>query len=54
MARELLDEKQLTRMIETDGSLPARDLSLQLAETLAAEVWGKASRCRISTTSSWW
>ncbi|MCD4504358.1 single-stranded-DNA-specific exonuclease RecJ [Chromobacterium piscinae] len=41
VARELMDEKQLTRMIETDGSLPARDVNLQLAETLAAEVWGQ-------------
>jgi single-stranded-DNA-specific exonuclease len=36
-----MDEKQLTRTIETDGSLPARELSLNLAETLAAEVWGQ-------------
>ncbi|QEL55200.1 single-stranded-DNA-specific exonuclease RecJ [Chromobacterium paludis] len=41
VARELLDEKQLTRTIETDGSLSARELNLQLAETLAAEVWGQ-------------
>ncbi|WP_440027090.1 single-stranded-DNA-specific exonuclease RecJ [Chromobacterium amazonense] len=41
VARELMDEKQLTRTIETDGSLPARDVNLQLAETLAAEVWGQ-------------
>ncbi|POA98362.1 single-stranded-DNA-specific exonuclease RecJ [Chromobacterium sinusclupearum] len=41
VARELMDEKQLTRTIETDGSLPARELSLNLAETLAAEVWGQ-------------
>ncbi|WP_047243330.1 single-stranded-DNA-specific exonuclease RecJ [Chromobacterium subtsugae] len=40
-AQQLLDEKQLTRTIETDGSLPARELSLQLAEQLAAEVWGQ-------------
>ncbi|OHX10827.1 single-stranded-DNA-specific exonuclease RecJ [Chromobacterium sphagni] len=41
VAQQLLDEKQLTRTIETDGSLPARELSLQLAEQLAAEVWGQ-------------
>ncbi|UTH73596.1 single-stranded-DNA-specific exonuclease RecJ [Chromobacterium sp. IIBBL 290-4] len=41
VARELMDEKQLTRTIETDGSLAARELNLQLAETLAAEVWGQ-------------
>ncbi|WP_233201281.1 single-stranded-DNA-specific exonuclease RecJ, partial [Chromobacterium alticapitis] len=41
VARELLDEKQLTRTIETDGSLSARELNLQLAETLASEVWGQ-------------
>ncbi|AUH51366.1 single-stranded-DNA-specific exonuclease RecJ [Chromobacterium sp. ATCC 53434] len=41
VARQLMDEGQLTRTIETDGSLPARELNLQLAETLAAEVWGQ-------------
>ncbi|WP_434626668.1 single-stranded-DNA-specific exonuclease RecJ [Chromobacterium sp. CV08] len=41
VARQLMDEAQLTRTIETDGSLPARELNLQLAETLAAEVWGQ-------------
>ncbi|BEV71133.1 MULTISPECIES: single-stranded-DNA-specific exonuclease RecJ [unclassified Paludibacterium] len=41
VARELLDEKQLTRTIETDGELPPRDISLALAESLSAEVWGQ-------------
>lgn len=41
VARELLDETQLTRTIETDGALAPGDLSLGLAESLAAEVWGQ-------------
>ena len=41
VARELLDENQLTRTIETDGSLDARELHLPFAEELAAEVWGQ-------------
>lgn len=41
VARELLDEKQLTRTIETDGALDAREISLPLAEELSAEVWGQ-------------
>ncbi|TDR73930.1 single-stranded-DNA-specific exonuclease RecJ [Paludibacterium purpuratum] len=41
VARELLDEKQLTRTIETDGALPPQDISLELAESLAACVWGQ-------------
>ncbi|OWY40443.1 single-stranded-DNA-specific exonuclease RecJ [Xenophilus sp. AP218F] len=41
VARELLDEKQLTRTIETDGSLSAAEIGLPLAEELASEVWGQ-------------
>lgn len=41
VARELLDEAQLTRTIETDGGLDARELHLPFAEELAAEVWGQ-------------
>jgi len=41
VARELLDEKQLTRTIETDGALVASEISLRLAEELGAEVWGQ-------------
>ncbi|WP_054285819.1 single-stranded-DNA-specific exonuclease RecJ [Gulbenkiania mobilis] len=41
VARELLDARALTRTIETDGSLPGRELHLALAETLAGEVWGQ-------------
>jgi single-stranded-DNA-specific exonuclease len=41
VGRELLDENQLTRTIETDGGLDVGDLHLPLAEQLAAEVWGQ-------------
>jgi single-stranded-DNA-specific exonuclease len=41
VARELLDEKQLTRTIETDGALEAGQICLPLAEELSAEVWGQ-------------
>ncbi len=41
VAHSLLDESALTRTLETDGSLSARELSLPMAETLAAEVWGQ-------------
>jgi len=41
VARELLDEKQLTRAVETDGELDAHEISLALAEQLNAEVWGQ-------------
>lgn len=41
VARELLTEHELTRTIETDGSLPTRELCLEFAEELAAEVWGQ-------------
>jgi len=41
VARELLDEKQLTRAVETDGGLDAADISLALAEQLNVEVWGQ-------------
>ena len=41
IAQGLLDQHALTRTLETDGSLSARELNLQMAETLAAEVWGQ-------------
>ena len=41
VASELLDNNTLTRTYETDGSLRGRDLSLEMAEVLAAEVWGQ-------------
>jgi single-stranded-DNA-specific exonuclease len=41
VAQGLLDESALTRTLETDGSLSARELNLPMAETLAAEVWGQ-------------
>jgi single-stranded-DNA-specific exonuclease len=41
VARELMDEKLLTRSIETDGELPASSMSLSLAEQLSLEVWGQ-------------
>ncbi|MFN4235900.1 MAG: single-stranded-DNA-specific exonuclease RecJ [Vogesella sp.] len=41
VAKGLLDQHALTRTLETDGSLNARELNLQMAETLAAEVWGQ-------------
>ena len=41
VAQGLLDESALTRTLETDGSLSARELNLPTAETLAAEVWGQ-------------
>ena len=41
VARELLPEAELTRTIETDGSLDAREIHLRFAEELAAEVWGQ-------------
>ena len=41
VARELLNEKQLTRTIETDGELDTGEISLPLAEELSAGVWGQ-------------
>lgn len=41
VARQLLDSSTLTRTLETDGQLSGRELSLAMAETLAAEVWGQ-------------
>ncbi|MDC7700384.1 single-stranded-DNA-specific exonuclease RecJ [Vogesella indigofera] len=41
VARQLLDSNTLTRTLETDGPLSGRELSLAVAETLAAEVWGQ-------------
>ncbi|WP_157314654.1 single-stranded-DNA-specific exonuclease RecJ [Chitinibacter sp. GC72] len=41
VCRELLDETQLTRVIETDGELPSRDLQIVTAELLDKQVWGQ-------------
>jgi single-stranded-DNA-specific exonuclease len=41
VARELMDETQLTRTIETDGELAPSAMSLTLAEALGSEVWGQ-------------
>ncbi len=41
VARELLSEADLQALIETDGSLDAKDMSLQTAQILAAGVWGQ-------------
>jgi single-stranded-DNA-specific exonuclease len=41
VAREWLTEAQLTRTIETDGSLSYAELQLPMAETLGAQVWGQ-------------
>ncbi|WP_410498367.1 single-stranded-DNA-specific exonuclease RecJ [Chitinibacter sp. S2-10] len=41
VCRELLDETQLTRIIETDGELPSRDLQIATAELLDKQVWGQ-------------
>jgi len=41
VARELIDESRLTRTFETDGSLSRRELTLDTAEALAAQVWGQ-------------
>lgn len=40
--RQLLTPALLTRIVETDGSLEAPDMSLELARLLRAEVWGQA------------
>lgn len=41
VAREWMSEQQLTRTLETDGSLGPRELHLGFAEELAAQVWGQ-------------
>ena len=41
VARELLNEADLQALMETDGSLDAKDMSLQTAQILAAGVWGQ-------------
>ncbi|AXK40292.1 single-stranded-DNA-specific exonuclease RecJ [Crenobacter cavernae] len=41
VAREWLTEVQLTRTFETDGSLTGRELQLDVAETMGAQVWGQ-------------
>ncbi len=41
VARELLTEADLQAVIETDGSLDAKDINLQTAQVLAASVWGQ-------------
>jgi single-stranded-DNA-specific exonuclease len=41
VARELLTEADLQAVLETDGSLDVKDMSLQAALVLAAGVWGQ-------------
>ena len=41
VVREMLGPLQLTRTIETDGTLDTADLSLALAQQLDQEVWGQ-------------
>jgi single-stranded-DNA-specific exonuclease len=41
VAREWLTEAQLTRTIETDGSLSYAELQLEVAEKLGVQVWGQ-------------
>ncbi|HKB59148.1 MAG TPA: DHHA1 domain-containing protein, partial [Gallionellaceae bacterium] len=41
VARELLSPAALTRIIETDGTLSASDLSMNTARTLESQVWGQ-------------
>ena len=41
VARELLNEADLQAIIETDGNLDAKDMSLQTAWILASGVWGQ-------------
>jgi single-stranded-DNA-specific exonuclease len=41
IARELIDPADLTRTLETDGSLESGYLSLEIARLLEAEVWGQ-------------
>lgn len=41
VARECMDERLLTRTIETDGELAPSAISLALAEALGVQVWGQ-------------
>ena len=41
VARDLLNEADLQALLETDGSLDAKDMSLQTAWILASQVWGQ-------------
>ena len=41
VVRELLTEADLQALMETDGSLDAKDMSLQTALILASQVWGQ-------------
>lgn len=41
IARELLSPADLTRTLETDGTLDAPDFSLEVAEALERQVWGQ-------------
>jgi single-stranded-DNA-specific exonuclease len=41
VGREWLSPANLARTIETDGELPAAELTLALAETMAGHVWGQ-------------
>lgn len=41
VARELLDEKSLTHVVETDGPIEAAYLNLQTARLLEAPTWGQ-------------
>jgi single-stranded-DNA-specific exonuclease len=40
-AQTLLTPADLTRVIETDGNLEAAEINMQLAESLAQQVWGQ-------------
>ena len=40
-ARSLLTEQDLEQIVEVDGSLPAEESGLELAELLEAQVWGQ-------------
>ena len=41
VAQDWLTPAQLTRTIETDGSLAVRDIAMDTADQLAAQVWGQ-------------
>ena len=41
VARELLNQADLQALMETDGSLDAKDISLQTALILASQIWGQ-------------
>ncbi|WP_035051634.1 single-stranded-DNA-specific exonuclease RecJ [Andreprevotia chitinilytica] len=41
VCRELMDETALTRVIETDGELPAEAFAFHVAEKLESQVWGQ-------------